>query len=391
MPVAFFNAASGGSSVTQWYLGAQGLAAPNFYGGGNQFCLGYNGGSMNPSDYYGQPYTALRNALNYYASVYGVRAVLWHQGETDADNNVPANYKASSAADYQSKLQYVIDKSRTDFGANINPNILAWVISKATISKTGPLNNVIRTGQGNLVGGTTSAGPDTDYVVGSAGTTTVAGYRRDDTHFEESKSGSLSWLANKWYNAIGNVGNRISPGFVPQLTYWTDGANKRSLIAPSGYAEYRWGSSINNPIAGATTNVFTTEIGYSDVKCFLKDSKGNWHVSAATWVHYYVSNRMAADNADPVTDEDILLALTAYPNPYQDEFQIEFNVSEAESHVKLELIDVSGKVLKTIVDNPHAKGRWKYHSGRIDTGVQNVFCRLKVNDLYTVKKLVKGN
>ncbi len=163
------------------------------------------------------------------------------------------------------------------------------------------------------------------------------------------------------------------------------------MIAPSGYAEYRWGSSINNPIAGANTNIFTTESCYPDVKCFIKDSKGNWHVSAATWIHCYASNRIAAEEGEEVKNENGLMDLSAYPNPFQDEFQIEFDVHEDGSHVQLELVDVAGRVLKTIVDNPHSKGRWKYQSGKLDAGTQTLFCRLKVNDLYTIKKLIQGN
>lgn len=341
MPVAFFNTASAGSSITQWYLGAQGLGAPNFYTGGTQFCLGYKGGSNNPVDYYGQPYTPLRSTLNCYASLYGVRAVLWHQGETDSDNNVPANYKAASAADYQNKLQFVINKSRTDFGATISPNILSWIVSKATISKYGPLNGTVRTGQGNVVAGSTTGGPDTDYVGGVGGAIAGIPYRRDSTHFEENYSNALSWLAGKWYDAIGNNGNKITPGFVPQLTYFVNGT-KRILTAPAGYAEYRWGSSVNSPIAGATTNTFTTESCYSDIKCFIKDSKGNWHISAATWVHCYASNRIAAEGDAP--KEDDLVALTAYPNPFPAEFQIEFDVKEDGSQVKLELVDINGRI-----------------------------------------------
>ncbi|SDG11718.1 hypothetical protein SAMN04487996_11592 [Dyadobacter soli] len=390
MPVAFFNTASGGSTITQWYLGAQGLAAPNPYTGGTQFCLGYKGGSMNPADYYGQPYTPLRSTLNCYASLFGVRAVLWHQGEADSDANVPVNYKASSAADYQTKLQFVINKSRTDFGATINPNILSWVVSKATISKYGPLNNAVRTGQGSVVGGSTTGGPDTDYVVGGGGVIAGIPYRRDSTHFEENYSGALTWLAGKWFDAIGNNGNKISAGFVPQLTYASNG-NKRYLIAPAGYSEYRWGFNINSPIAGASTNTFTTENCYSGIKCFIRDSKGNWHMSATTWVHCYASNRIAAEMDAPVVNADELLALTAFPNPFQEEFQIEFDVKEDASHVRLELVDESGTVLKTLVDNPHAKGRWKYHSGKLGPETQILLCRLKVNELYTVKRLLKGN
>ncbi|QRR03460.1 sialate O-acetylesterase [Dyadobacter sandarakinus] len=390
MPVAFFNTASGGSTVTQWYNGAQGLPTANPYTGGQQFCIGYPGASPNPTDYYGQPYTPLKFGLNYYASIFGVGAILWHQGEADSDNTIPANYKATSSADYQNKLQFVIDKSRTDFGANVNPNILTWIISKATISKFGPLNNTIRTGQGNVVNALNKVGPDTDYAVGSVGTTTAITHRRDSTHFEESKNNALTWLAGKWFDAIGNNGNRIPAGFVPQLSYAVNGS-KRILTAPAGYLEYRWGYSINSPIAGATTNVFTTETCYPEIKCFLKDAKGNWHVSAATWVHCYTSNIVAGGGEveKNVTDEPAL-NFTTYPNPYQEEFLIEFNVSEDGSDVQLELVDVEGRILKTIVSNPHARGKWKYYSGKMEAGVQQVLCRLKVNNLYTVKKLVKA-
>ncbi|WP_229220147.1 sialate O-acetylesterase, partial [Dyadobacter beijingensis] len=206
MPVAFFNAATGGSTITEWKQGSDGVEAKH-PSTGAQVCLGYQGGSVVPKDYYGQPYTALKTALNYYGALYGVRAVLWHQGETDADLNVDAIYKASSAADYQAKLQAVIAKSRSDFAA---PN-LTWYICKASISKFGPINSTIRTGQGNTPAGSTIlSGADTDYVVGSAGTTTANDggdddRTNDDTHFFEGLGAikGLTWLANKWAATIG--------------------------------------------------------------------------------------------------------------------------------------------------------------------------------------------
>ncbi|MCF0050265.1 sialate O-acetylesterase [Dyadobacter sp. LJ53] len=185
MPVAFFNAASGGTTITQWKQGSEGVEAKHPYTGA-QICVGYNQGSMVPSDYYGLPYTTLKNALNYYGSLFGVRAVLWHQGEADADLSVNPVYKATSSADYQTKLQAVIAKSRADFGA---PN-LAWYVSKASISKFGPLNAMIRTGQSNAASGPPNlSGSETDYVNGSSGPTTASDggeeYRADSTHFYE--------------------------------------------------------------------------------------------------------------------------------------------------------------------------------------------------------------
>lgn len=51
-----------------------------------------------------------------------------------------------------------------------------------------------------------------------------------------------------------------------------------------------------------------------------------------------------------------------------------------------------GTVLKTVVDNPHAKGKWRYEVKELpDNQGEILFCRLKINENYTVKKLVHLN
>lgn len=391
MPVAFFNAASGGTSVTEWKQGADGVEAKHPYTGA-QICLGYMGGSVIPKDYYGQPYTALKTALNYYGSLFGVRAVLWHQGEADADPNVNPVYKASSAADYQAKLQAVIAKSRSDFAA---PN-LTWYICKATISKFGPLNATIRTGQGNTPSGSTVlSGADTDYVNGSAGTTTISDgiddYRKDSTHFYEGMGTTkgLSWLANKWAATIGALSNPVPPSYVPLLAY-SKNVDWRTLTAPSGGVQYHWNSThINNQgVAGGTTSVFTTDQSWFGIKCYMKDAIGNWHVSPAISIGQYSSQRKGATAEENPTEQPGF-ELNAYPNPYTTSFTIAFDVPDENSHVKLDVVNSQGNVLKTVVDNPHAKGKWQYEVRELPDNLNEIlFCRLKINDNYTVKKLV---
>lgn len=391
MPVAFFNAATAGSSVTEWKQGADGVEAKHPYTGA-QVCLGYMGGSLVPKDYYGQPYTALKTALNYYGSLFGVRAVLWHQGEADADPNVNPIYKASSAADYQAKLQAVIAKSRSDFAA---PN-LTWYICKATISKFGPINATIRTGQGNTPSGSTIlSGADTDYVNGSAGTTTISDgiedYRVDSTHFFEGPGAikGLTWLANKWAATIGALSNPVAASYVPQLTY-SKNVDWRTLTAPSGGVQYHWNTThINNPgIAGGTTSVFTTDQSWFGIKCYMKDAIGNWHVSPTISIGQYSSQREGATAEENPTEQPGF-ELNAYPNPYTTSFTIAFDVPDENSHVKLEVVNSQGNVLKKVVDNPHAKGKWQYEvRGLPDNLDEILFCRLKINESYTVKKLV---
>ena len=388
MPVAFFNAASSGSTITTWYQGAQGnVFTPNGYVGGNQFCVGYMGGSSNPVDYYGQPYTPLKTSLNYHASIFGVRGVLWHQGEGDNDSRIPT-YAASSATDYQTKLQYVISKSRSDF----NNSNLTWFVSKATFNEYGPVNAVIRNGQKAVISsGAGNNGPDTDYVTVEYGTVAGNSYRRDMTHFEESYNSALSWLSGKWRDAIGSSGNKISGGFVPVILFSQSGSTK-TYTAPTGAGyTYRWGTSINSPIPGATSNVFSTTNYYSGLRCFVKDGSGNWHPSAAILVNGGGSSRLAAEaEKQPGELVDEMLQFSVYPNPSAGDVTVQFSVSEPNSDVRLEIIDQSGKIVKVITDNPHAVGVWKYPvSGLNLTANQIYYCRLKVKQVSTVKKLIK--
>jgi hypothetical protein len=395
MPVAFFNAATAGSSITEWKQGADGVEAKHPYTGA-QVCLGYQGGSMIPSDYYGMPYTTLKNALNCYGSLFGVRAVLWHQGETDADLSVNPIYKATSAADYQAKLQAVIAKSRADFG---KPD-LTWYISKASFSKFGPINSTIRSGQGNAATGSPNlSGADTDYVTGSAGAATdIVGpdrYRVDSTHFYEGPGQikGLTWLATKWFSTIGGLGTPIAAGWVPQLTYSMN-AGWRTLTVFGNAVQYSWSKiGINSPPEpGGSGNAFTTQNKYLGIRCYMKDATGNWHISQALNVGKYDNQRKGIGVSEEKENEQPGFELKTYPNPYTTSFTIAFDVPDENSHVRLEVMNSQGTVLKTVVDNPHAKGKWQYEVKELpDNGSEILFCRLKINENYTVKKLVHLN
>ncbi|NIJ54326.1 sialate O-acetylesterase [Dyadobacter arcticus] len=84
----------------------------------------------------GQPFGHLRLALNNYAAQLGIRAILWHQGETDnyleKVNNAPT--------DYVNNLWQVISASRTVSGKEN----LAWVVARASRFT---INNLTTTSQ----------------------------------------------------------------------------------------------------------------------------------------------------------------------------------------------------------------------------------------------------
>lgn len=111
VPVLFINAAFAGTQVDAWSKSAAGLPAPNI------FCQSCADPNYPP----GMPYGNLKLSLQYYASMLGVRAVLWMQGETD-------NYPLRTSTDaYREALKSVIQQTRNDTGKPIS-----WVVSQTS-------------------------------------------------------------------------------------------------------------------------------------------------------------------------------------------------------------------------------------------------------------------
>ena len=104
VPVLFLNASAPGTTIGEWRDVAEGGSAS--------------------SD---REYSALRQALKYFVpKLGGARAVLWHQGEQDANPLV-----RTSTDKYAEDLAYVIRQSRIDSGL---PN-LPWLVARVTSLK----------------------------------------------------------------------------------------------------------------------------------------------------------------------------------------------------------------------------------------------------------------
>lgn len=168
VPVIFFNAAVGATTIQTWS----------------------NGANNN-----NEPYIDLKKTLEYYAKIYGARTLLWHQGESDIFDfsvNMP-----QSCVNYSNNLSNVINKSRTDF----NPN-LSWVISKVSM--------IAGYTDGNLVNCQETAalmpnsnrflGPYTDPIQ------PLASDRDEGVHFRGT---GFIELAEAWFNSI-NTPNFIN-------------------------------------------------------------------------------------------------------------------------------------------------------------------------------------
>ena len=145
VPVLFFNAASGGTSSGDWFSSV------------------FNGSA---------PFSKVSLVLNNFTKEYGLRSVLWHQGEA---NSVTYGYRVSSEI-YRDQIGYVIDKSREIIEF---PN-LSWMIAQVSWTKaltdisgnndpnSMELRNITRAGQLLLTTSKSNVflGPDSDSIEG---------------------------------------------------------------------------------------------------------------------------------------------------------------------------------------------------------------------------------
>ena len=390
MPVAFFNAAYGGTSILNWYDSSLGNFTNSAYTG-NQYCLVPGGLSSNPNYFKGQPYLTLKNTLNFYTSLFGVNAVLWHQGETDADPYANASLRTTATQTYKDLLQQVISQSRNDFG---NQG-LAWMIAQASFTKGGNITTSITNAQ--LQKGQESdknVGPNTD--ISDDPNYTTINYRdiNDQTHFRESANGGLTALGYEWNGKInasapGPAGfNRIVSKPVPAITVQKSGSNRMlSVQAVPGATLYRWGSDINSTSnQGTNLTSITVPNSGGPIRCYIRDGQGNWRVSPAV----YFGCPSCREASNELYAEDFGLNLNVFPNPFANELTIEFDVVQPNSDVLLEIIDSKGKIVKRLASGNHDSGHWKYPVLSMNAdGSKLYFCRLKVGTVFTVKKLIK--
>ncbi|WP_026632795.1 sialate O-acetylesterase [Dyadobacter alkalitolerans] len=410
MPVMFFNTAAGGSSVKNWSDGANGATAyhPNF---GTEWCAGFPAGenmTAQPAAYYtGQPYLTLKNVLNWYVQQYGVRAILWHQGEADAANNTSQN--SPNATDYSSRLNNVIAKSRLD----LNNGNLSWMVARVSLSANNtsggtPTPNTaaigVRTGQGNTAGGATNKvflGPLTDIYQNSS----TISHRADNTHFSESNSNGLTVLATLWNGVLDNSAStitaftRIAPASVPSASA-SNNNSVYTLSTVAGYDSYCWvkghpdeihnAPPLNSTACFSTAQTMQTNTsGY--YRCYVKKGN-NWQVTTAVVPQGICSNcreGLAFDAvAKEVTDEETSVGFNVFPNPVESELKVEFNVLR-ESDVRLEIFDESGNSVMVLANGPHGKGHFTYPLKKSLPKNGAYICQLMIGDLYFTRKIVQ--
>ncbi len=260
VPIAFFNAAWSGSPVHSWSESANDTSATPaaLFGWFNY-----------PA---GMPYGNLRLTLNNYAAQYGVRAVLWHQGESD-------NWEETTRDNYGAWLKNVIEKSRLHSG---KPN-LTWVVAKATrVKGYQAVNSRIwqpvidaqkdvsgaNIGSPNYVANVVE-GPSTDELVGPNIRTMP-----DSIHFFEN---GHRIHAGAWSNVLNaNFFNTVTPYLpepLPRISAECATNTALRLTSANAYDEYIWTNNSTATYGIGTANQIIIGVGNYILR--VKNSAGN--------------------------------------------------------------------------------------------------------------------
>lgn len=214
VPILFINNASEAMGIEDWSRSANGERGINFY----------TGNLADP----GYPYENLRKSLQHYVNTFGVRTVLWHQGETDTDRN-------TSTQNYRSALEFLIYRTRIDVGKNTS-----WVVSRASRVKKGTSQAIIDA-QNLVIQNYYNVfeGPETDGIL----------FRPDGIHFE---SFSLVQLAEAWNNKLdanffanSNPLPAAFPLFFSLNCNLNNNARPLRLTMPDGFKTYSWTNGVN--------------------------------------------------------------------------------------------------------------------------------------------------
>jgi hypothetical protein len=275
VPVAFFNYGAAGSSSQNWVESSQGLATVHPFTG-QQFCsLGEENDGRPWS--IGQPYGNFKRGLNFYNSMFGARAVLWHQGESD-------NLLSISQSGYQNNLNHIINKSRADFSSE-----LPWMVARASYYSNTAYGVVLQA-QTDVIGSgyKVFGGPFTDDINNNNSETPNS---RDGINLHFSNPVGLTLVADGWKGAITQTNflataDPVLANTPPVVTVTINTSNQAVMTVPSGYASYKWirtDQSGNHTYEGTASEGNTRTLTKNDggtYRCWVVASNGNLQLSA---------------------------------------------------------------------------------------------------------------
>ncbi|SKC15509.1 T9SS type A sorting domain-containing protein [Dyadobacter psychrophilus] len=238
VPVLFFNVAWTGSAVRAWKESINGI--------GKSVYAPIN---FEP---HGMPYGNMRNVIQRYTPITGLRGILWLQGEAD-------NFKDTDTDWYFNDLKTVIEASRNDAGQDVS-----WVVSLTSYDNLHGTDSRVTDGQQRVINNVSNVfqGPNTDLIQ-------IPRIDAEGVHFKDD---GLRQLAEAWAQQLNdNFFSNSNPyqGVRPlKVTASCAGNGNLNLTADNvGYSQFNWSN-------GSNSN--TTQVGNGTYQVSARDGKGHY-------------------------------------------------------------------------------------------------------------------
>ncbi|MFT5884379.1 MAG: hypothetical protein ACI9IP_000834 [Arcticibacterium sp.] len=245
VPIMFFNAALTRTSSSNWYESSVGLPTKD----------AIFQGLFAPE----APYQYLNTTIKQYAAIFGLRSILWHQGETDTYPGVPVE---ETLYGYYKGL---IENIRKDFGQN-----MAWMFSRVSFSD-GRTSDIVLRSHDRIINE-----PDFNIFEGPS-TDDLGQPRFDGVHFGNTPTlRGLEQLAGSWLDKLdsgffGVCLPIISNPMVDLEINCTEDLQGIMTLS-DGQSVFKWNDGNEDTIRVGQSGVFWADVF---------DAKGNSKISQA--------------------------------------------------------------------------------------------------------------
>lgn len=264
VPVCFINVAWLGTSMQNWVESSRGLATENPWVSGAFYKAGF-------------PYTNLKRATELYGVKNGVRAILWHQGETDT------YHKKIGKDQYKKYFEELITTFRKHTGLNI-----PWVVSEASFGATPYVgfpgivdgtctallwnNDIIAVQKEMVTDGIFSqmySGPNTDQVEIPRSND----YYASCVHFTPNAYTQVAKLWEDKLNAAFFASAKpISPALLPTIVLQCGPSNELIVSTKSSFVKTQWLNAAESVVSTQATKQTLSPGKYS---IRFEDALGN--------------------------------------------------------------------------------------------------------------------
>jgi hypothetical protein len=237
VPILFYNVAWYGTSVMAWRESINGTGKSV-----------YTGVPIDPS---GMPYGNMRDVIQRYTPITGLRGILWIQGEADNDFNTGGDR-------YFNDLKTVIETSRNDAGKNI-----PWMVSITSYNNRNGADKQITDAQQRVINEVFNVfqGPLTDLIQ-------IPRQDEDGVHF---KNEGLTQLGEAWNQQLNDnfFANSDPLQAVSPLRISASCAgngNMNLTVANDGMSSFSWSNGQNSN---------SIQVGNGSYRVSARDGRGN--------------------------------------------------------------------------------------------------------------------